>query len=74
VADRVQARQALRDGRLVSHVRPGPQVELPYVVAALAQRLDDVGADEAGGAGHKYAHGLKAKPMSRDVSVSGRCT
>ncbi|MBB3691940.1 hypothetical protein FHY05_000547 [Sphingomonas sp. BK580] len=44
-------------GRL-EPVRPGVGPSEPEdIVAALEQRRDEVGADEAGRAGQKYAHG-----------------
>ena len=56
MADRVHAGEHAGDGRLVPDVLTGPQVERPYVMAALAQRLDDVRSDEPGGTSHEYAH------------------
>ncbi len=68
VGDRVDAAHRIGDGGGIAHVaraplRPGivdgaglPEVEDAHLRARVEQRLDDVGADEAGAAGDEDAH------------------
>ena len=66
VADVVDAGERALDGIGVADVPSGPRVEHADVVAAGAQGVGDVRADEAGASGDEHEHHAQRTAVTRD--------